>query len=328
MWLSPIIIILCFVSVIVLIVSQKVNRAIAALACAMITYFVLIFLEGLDYSVLISLLFGTLEDGFVNLHSLLLIISMMLIIAISNDAGIFQFLAIKLIVFSKGKPMRLTIILCSLCVFIASILNNILAIIILIPLTITISRILAIDPSPFILMEAVIVNIGGSILVISSIPNILISAYAQITFIDFFVNLGIISIVLFFFTIVLFILLYKNEIKIPKEGISILKEFNAWNLVQDNKVFYRCLFGLVILMLLFIFVPPSVISSDIIALSIAIILALISKMNVRDVISKVDLELIFYLCGIFIIAGALEILGILEAIGEGLKNIGAIFLLK
>ena len=214
------------------------------------------------------------------------------------------------------------LILCLLCVFISAILNNILAVIILIPLTITVSRILNIDPTPYILTEAVIVNLGGSIFLISSIPNILISTYAGISFIEFFLNVGLISLIILIFTLLFFVFLYKKDLLIPKEGVSVLEEFNVWNLVQNKTLMFECIGALSLLMILFITIPSSIISPDMIALSIALSLIIISRLEPKELISIIDYELILYLLGIFIIAGALETLGLLEIIGTGLSGIG------
>ncbi len=267
-------------------------------------------------------MFGTETDGFVNLHSLILIIGMMIIVKIASDAGLFQFIAIKLIQLSKGKPIRLMLIFCFLTILITSILNNILAVIILIPLTITISRILNIDPTPYILVEALLVNIGGSLFIISSIPNILIANYAKITFTAFFQNVGVIALIIFGFTLLFFILLYKNSLIIPKEGLIVLQEFEVWNLVQNKRLFYECIIALSSLMISFVLVPTSIITPDIIAISIAIVLIIISRLEPKEIINKIDYELLFYLIGIFIITGSLESLGVLSLIGNFLSGIG------
>lgn len=44
MWLSVIIILLCFIGVIILIITEKLNKAIVSLLGAIVTYFVLIYL--------------------------------------------------------------------------------------------------------------------------------------------------------------------------------------------------------------------------------------------------------------------------------------------
>lgn len=324
MIISPILIIGCFLFVIILIITNKLNRAISSLLGAIITYFVLIFIEGYDFSIIVNLLFGTSSEGYVNLHSIILIIAMMIIVQIAHEAGTFQFIAGKLIKLSGGKPILLLVIFCTVTVFISAILNNILTVIIIIPLTITVSRILNINPSPYILTQAVLVNIGGTLFSISSIPNILITTYANIEFFEFFLNIGTLSLIVFLFTLAFFILLYKSELKIPTGGPKVLEEFNVWNVVQSRRLLYQSLISFVILMVLLIVIPSSLISPDMIALSIALILIVLTRLNPKDIISKIDLELILYLLGIFIIAGGLEITGVTDAIGIALLHIGGV----
>lgn len=126
MIISIIIILGCFISVIILIITNKLSRAISSLLGAVITYFVLIFIERLDFSVIVDMLFGSPVDGFVNLYSIIMIIGMMIIVEIAHEAGTFPFMAAKLVKLSKGKPIPLLIIFCSVTVLILAILNNIL----------------------------------------------------------------------------------------------------------------------------------------------------------------------------------------------------------
>jgi Na+/H+ antiporter NhaD/arsenite permease-like protein len=298
------------------------NRAVVSLLGAIITYFVLIFLEGLNFTVIVDLLFGSEEEGFVNLHSLILIIGMMMVVQISHDVGTFQFIAGKLVKLSKGKPVRLMIIFCCVTVLISAILNNILTVIIIIPLTITVSRILNINPAPYILTQAILVNIGGTVFSISSIPNILITTYAGIEFFEFFINVGLISFIVFIFTLLFFLLIYKKELAIPEEGQKALKEFDVWNVVQNKKLLYQSLFSLIILFTLLAIIPSSLLTPDIIALTVALILIVITRLEPKEIINKIDFELIFYLLGIFVIVGGLEVTGATEVLGIFIQNLG------
>jgi Na+/H+ antiporter NhaD/arsenite permease-like protein len=321
MILSIIIVLSCFIGVILLIVTEKLNRAVAALIGAVIVYFTLTFLEGNGFQVILELLFGSESEGFVNLHSLILIISMMIIVQISNEAGLFQFFALNLIKLSKGKPLYLMTIFCFITVLISAVLNNILTVIILIPLTITVSRILNVNPTPYILTQAILVNIGGTLFTISSIPNILISNYAEIQFTDFFLNVGTISLMIFLFTLLFFIFIYKKALEVPQEGIKILREFNVWNFVPNKALLLKSLLSLITLFALFVIIPTSLLSTDIMALIVALILIVISRINVKEIISKIDFELILYLLGIFVIAGGLEVLGVVQLLGESMANL-------
>ncbi|MHA1166982.1 MAG: SLC13 family permease [Candidatus Hodarchaeales archaeon] len=324
--ISAIIIIGCFLGVVVLVLTEKLNRTIAAVSGALITYFTLTFIEGKGFSTIIDLLFGSETEGFVNLHSLILIIAMMFIVQISDEAGLFQFLAVIAIKWSKGKPLKLMTIFCIVSILFSAILNNILTIMILIPLTITVSRILNIDPTPYIITQAVLVNIGGTIFSISSIPNILIVTSAGISFTDYFLNVGLLSIITAFLSITLFIFLYKPELVIPRNDlVNTLAEFDIWNVVQSRRMVFASIVGIFILMLSFILVPEDFIPPDIIALSIAMVLTILSGIDGFDageMMKKFDYELIFYLLGIFTIAGGLEITGVIALIGDVMENLG------
>ncbi len=319
MLISVIIITGCFIGVILLILTNKLNRAIASLVGALIAYFTLIFIEKLEFPIIVEFLFGTQEDEFVNLHSLILILSMMIIVQIAHEAGLFQFISIRLIKLTGEKPIYLLIIFSCITVILSSILNNILTVIILIPLIITVSRILNLNPSPYILTQAILVNIGGTVFSISSIPNILITSYGNISFIDFFLNVGIMSFLTFPLTLLFFIFLYKKDLEVPTGGFQILKEINIWNFVQNKMLLYKSAIALAGVLILFIIIPPSIISIDIIALSVALILVITSRLNPKEIIAKIDLELILYLIGIFIISGAVEYTGLLSLIGGGLS---------
>ncbi len=323
---STLLIICCFIFVIFFILAEK-NRAIVSISGALVTYFILIFIDNRDSSIIVELLFGTTVDNYVNLHSLMLILGMMFIVHISDEIGTFQFLAVIAIKMSRGKPIPLVTILCVVSVVFSSILNNILAVMILIPLTITISRVLNVSPTPYILTQAIMVNVGGTIFSISSIPNILIVKSAEITFPVYFLEIGFFSIIIFAFTIIFFIFLYKSELSIPKDkAINILLyDFDIWNVVQSRRLLYASLSAIIILMISFFIIPEDFLPPDIIALGIAMILTIISRIDsteVSKIIKKFDYELLFYLLGIFVITGGMEVVGVIDLIEDIFRNIG------
>ena len=320
--ISAIIVTAVFIGVILLIITNKLNRAIATLAGAVITYFVLTFIEGADFLVFIDFLVGTQADGYVNLRVILLIVGMLFIVQVCHSAGVFQFLAFKLIQTTKGKPMYLLFMFCALSVLVSAILNNILAVIILIPLTIVASRILGIDPVPYIICEAIMVNVGGTIFSISSIPNILIVTYAGISFADFFINIGLFAFFIFAITFIFFMISYRKKLMIPKQRLTeVLQDFNVWNYVPSRGLFYRSIAVLVGVMVAFVIIPSTLLSPDMIALTGGIALVILSKLNGREIIKKIDLELLLYLLGVFVITGAMELLNVVDLVGTGIIGI-------
>jgi Na+/H+ antiporter NhaD/arsenite permease-like protein len=318
--------IICFVLVLIIILSNKINRAIIAISGAIVTYYILIFLEGRDYSIIVELMFGSANDGFVNLRALILIIGIMFIVKISEEAGVFQFLAAYVIKKSNGNPVALMIIFSLLAVSLSAVLNNIVAVMILIPLTIVISRILNTNPTPYILTQAVLVNIGGTIFSISSIPNILITTASNVSFRDFFLNIGLFSILVVILTIPFFVFLYKSELTKPDEHlIEVLEGFDVWNVVQSKKLFFISLLAIISLLILFLTIPADLLPPDMIAITIAMILIVVTHfldVDENEILKSLDYQLILYLIGIFTIAGGLEVTGVIDSIDSYLKSIG------
>ncbi|OLS27102.1 MAG: Arsenical pump membrane protein [Candidatus Heimdallarchaeota archaeon LC_3] len=324
---SSMLMIVCFILVIFFILLNKINRAIVSISGAVITYYILIFFEGKDYSIVVDLLFGTPDDGFVNLRTIILIIGIMFIVQIAEQAGVFQFLAAYVIKRSNGNPILLMIIFCFLAVGLSAILNNIITVMILIPLTILISRILNTNPTPYILTQAVLVNIGGTIFSISSIPNILITTASNISFGEFFLNVGLFSIIVVCLTIIFFIFLYKSELTKPDDHlIETLAQFDVWNVVQSKKLFFTSLLGIIVLLLSFLIIPVELVPPDIIAITIAMIMVIVTyfqNVDENKILNKLDYQLILYLLGIFVIAGGLEVTGIIDSIASLLNNLGS-----
>jgi len=246
----------------------------------------------------------------------------MFIVNTSDEIGTFQFLAVIAIKLSKGRPIPLMIILAFLSLIFSAILNNILTVMILIPLTITISRVLNVSPTPYIIIQAIMVNIGGTIFSISSIPNILITTTANISFNDYFLNNGLLSIVAFVFSCLFFIFLYRKDLTIPMDMAiqTLLEDFDIWNVVQSRRLLYSSLGSLILLMAMFVIIPSSIISPDFIALSIAMLLTILSGLDSKKIIERLDFELVMYLFGIFVIAGGLEKMKVLDTL-SGFLNI-------
>lgn len=186
---------------------------------------------------------------------------------------------------------------------------------VIIPLTITVSGIINIDPEPLIITQAILVNMGGTFFTISSIPNILIVGASGITFIEFFLNVGVISIILYLFTVGLFYLKYQHTLQIPKDNIAILKELSPTIMISNKSLLVKSSSILGLVLILFFIIPSSILPLDIIALSGALILLIISWEDMDRIISEIDISLLIYLMGIFIMVGSLEYTNILEIIG-------------
>jgi Na+/H+ antiporter NhaD/arsenite permease-like protein len=319
--LAAIIVTACFVLTVIIILADKMNRAIAALVFGLIAYFTIAIAEGNDFTILVEFITSPPSENFVNLRTLILIIGISLLIQICKESGMFQYLAFNIIKLSGASSAKLLAIMSLLAVVLAAVLNNVLTILIMIPLTIKITNVLGINPRPYILTQGIIVNLGATLFSISSIPNILIVTTVGISFTEFFLNVGIMSIVCAGISIAFFHFVYRNNLEKPHENLRILKEFNAMEFVHDKGLMLKSLAVFLGTMASFIIIPAEFLSPEFIAVIGSLVLIIISKQNAEKIIEKVDFELILYLVGIFILSGALDRVGVLNLLAGGLMYV-------
>jgi Na+/H+ antiporter NhaD/arsenite permease-like protein len=321
MWqpFSSIIVVAVMVIVVVCILTEKVNRAAISLVGALVCFFVMVFGEGKQFKDIVGYLVGTEGENYSSIHALILIAGMMLIVQVASQSGLFQFLAFNIIKMTGKSSFRLMVTINLLGILITAIMNNILSVMILVPLIVMICRILDLDAKPFIITMGIGVNLGAALFSVSAIENILISAYVPFTFGEFFLMNGLTIIALIFPTMAFFYFFYRKSWKKIETGIEILKEFDTWTFIPNKALMYKALVTLVGVMVCFVIVPPDVMPPDIIALVGAVALVIASRLDAREIFSKFDTELVFYLLGIFVISGAMYDIGILEQVALGLN---------
>lgn len=309
------------VMVIIFITVGKMNRLLAAFIGAITVAFFLLYVDNIDITIVVGFLIGTDNS---NLQAVLFIFGMMITIAVCEKSGVFSYIAFRLVQMSKGKSRRILIILCFFTFIFSSVTMNILCIFLIVPLTITICKILKINPLPFILSEGMVVNLGGLLFVISSIPNLLISHSINWTFPEYFIDVGFFSLYLFLITIIFLTKYNQRKLETAENNyIKRLLDYNPWMFVESKKNFYKALVMLILTILSVIILPLfTPISIDVIALAGGILSVLLVLLKKFDSIWEVlDLELIFYLFCILFISEAIEFTGILHSVSDGIEFI-------
>ena len=168
--------IIVFIITYLLILSGKINRTLAAVIGGTATVAVGILLEVFSYETALE---------FIEFEVLLILIGTFIITAAAEESKIFEFSAIKFLKISKGEPLKLFLFFSFLIVILSTILSNLVAMVIVASLTMVACKNLDLDPKPYIFAEAIFANIGGLMTLISSVPNILVSLVAGISFLEF-----------------------------------------------------------------------------------------------------------------------------------------------
>ncbi|MHA1946684.1 MAG: SLC13 family permease [Candidatus Hodarchaeales archaeon] len=303
-----------FVATYILISSEKLHRPISALLGASVISILLIISEWPYEGHVVE--FHTIVSR-VEWNTIIFITAMMIITIILSHSGLFQYISIMIVRFTRGNPKTLLISLSLLTYIISFVFDVITTMLIIAPLTVEIYRILEFDFRPMLIIEAITANFASISSLVGSIPNIVLAEKSGASFLDFVLVMGPLSLVLFLTALPVFYLFARSSFIPPSE--SLVKEVFLLDpniLVEDKRTFYVAIIGLIALVIGFIFGTAINLKAAEIALLIAASLLLFSGMHPKEVFKDVEWISIYFIMGLFILVGSIEILGLLDILGE------------
>lgn len=321
--ISAIIVPIVIIFIMVSILSQRINPYIVGFCGAVFVGLSLSIFDGVSFGQLVDLLLGQASYG--NLHAVLFIFALLFIITIAEDAGVFNYVAFKLVKRFGYDSFSLLYILCITTFIFSGFLSNVLCIFLIIPVTVRICRLIRLNPIPYILAESIIVNLGGLLFVISSIPNILINQAIGWSFFAYFLDVGFFSIVLLIISL-FYLKIYNRDLGGSTQGImNIINNYNAWIFVKSKRTFYKSVIILLGTLSLIIILPLFIdIYIDVIALTGATVLLLITiKRDYKDLWGKLNVNSVLYLFCILFISEALIFTGLLHGMAIGFQTLFA-----
>ncbi|MEA3454703.1 MAG: SLC13 family permease [Candidatus Caldatribacteriota bacterium] len=260
---------------------------------------------------------------YIDFNKLGIIIGMMIFTIIAKESGIFQYLALKVIKYSKGNPLILLITLSLLAGFLSSILDEITTLLFLANITLAITFILGISSLPFLISEIIFSNIGGLATYIGTPVDIMIGSAANLNFYDFIYHMTPISLILVTVNIFYLINLFKDTLRknnIPTEIISRLNKIDEKKAITNPVLFKNSLLILSIVLIASFFSHIINLNLAIIYLSGAIILLIISQDRPDEIYAQIDWRVIFFLMGLNILAGTLVENGLIEIVSSKLLS--------
>ena len=284
-----------------LIISEKIHRTVVALLGGMLV----IFLGILEQEKAVEM---------IDFNTLGLLTGMMIIVGITKRTGLFEFLAIKAAKWAKGEPWRLMLALATITAVGSALLDNVTTVLLIVPVTFSITEELKINPIPFLITEIMASNIGGTATLIGDPPNIMIGSQTHLGFMDFLVNLAIPAIVVFILTMVCLRFIYGTRMTVEESLKDRIMEFDEYESIKDVPLLKKCLFVLGLTILGFVLHQFLHMESATIALGGGTLLMLLSRIDPDHVLHQVEWPVIFFFIGLFILVGGLEETGIIEAL--------------
>ncbi|WP_114570465.1 ArsB/NhaD family transporter [Exiguobacterium flavidum] len=295
------------------IVSEKVSRAIVALLGAI----VMIAAGVMDVE---TALFEYVEWG-----TIVLLIGMMILVTIANQSGVFEFIAIKAAKKTGGDPLKILIMLSLLTAFGSAFLDNVTTVLLIVPITFSITKVLNVSAFPYLLAEVLFANIGGTATLIGDPPNIMIGAANEhLTFNTFLFHLAPIVVIITIVTIIILYFVFRKTLDVHPEHREKLLEIDESSYIVSRKLVRRSSIVLVGTILLFVLHPILErigihLQAPTIAVLGATLLMLITIENdhqLEEVFARIEWTTIFFFGGLFILVGGIQEVGIIKFLAE------------
>jgi Na+/H+ antiporter NhaD/arsenite permease-like protein len=250
-----------------------------------------------------------------------LLTGMMILVGLTERTGIFTYLALRTAQLSDGKPFRLVFLLAGVTGLTSAFLDNLTAILLVVPITLLLADILRISPIPLVLVEVLASNIGGTATLIGDPPNIMIgTAVPELTFNDFIVNLAPVAIVTLAIVTTGLYFAFRKQLVVAPERLAELERLDPARDVRESRYVKRSIAVLVGTIVAFFLHAPLHIEPAVVALGGATILLLVASDDVEDALERVEWSTIFFFLGLFVMVGALEERGVISEIADRLAE--------
>ena len=257
--------------------------------------------------------------NFVDFNVIFLLVSMMIIVLIATKSGMFSWIANELLKMTKGHPVKVLVALGFFTAIASAFLDNVTTVILIIPITLVISKELDIDPVPYLITEVFASNIGGTATLIGDPPNIIIGSAAGFSFMDFVRELtGIIGVILVAVLFVMF-LFFRHHLKTTPEKMALVEKIDNSKTIVDKPLMIRSAIVLVLVIVGFMLHDITHIETCVVAMLGASFLLLFEKP--QELFEKVEWNTILFFIGLFIIIGGLEASGGIKLMAEWIIHV-------
>ena len=172
----------------------------------------------------------------IDLNVIFLLTGMMVIAGTLARTGIFEWLAIRSVRLSRGRPLALLLILAAVTAVLSAVLDNVTTVVLMVPITLSVAGRLGISPIPYLIAMILASNIGGTATLIGDPPNILIGSAAGLDFDDFLINLGPVTLVVFGAFVLIMIATFGRSLRAPAEHREAAVETTEAGVITDPRL--------------------------------------------------------------------------------------------
>jgi len=296
------------------IMSEKVNRAIVALA-------------GAGAMIIIGVLEQEEAIKGVDWNTLGLLTGMMILVSVSRRSGMFEYVAVWSAQAAKAHPAGILILLQIATAVLSAFLDNVTTVLLIVPVTLAITHTLKVPAYPYLFAEIMASNIGGTATLIGDPPNIIIGSQVGLTFNDFVYHLTPVILIVMAVQAVMIQFLWGRALRTTPDAEAAIMAMKPADSIKDWRLLKQALVVLTVVMVTFVLARPLHLEPATIALTGAAVLMLLDNWahhaekaahNIHSTFGDVEWITIFFFLGLFVVVHGVEVGGLLHLLAEKL----------
>jgi Na+/H+ antiporter NhaD/arsenite permease-like protein len=257
----------------------------------------------------------------VDFNTIGLLVGMMILVYLTQQTGIYDFVAIRAGQLSGGRSFALTMSLAGITAVLSAFLDNLTTILLIAPITFLLADALDIEAVPLLIIEVIASNIGGTATLIGDPPNIIIAGATGLSFNAFIVNLAPIVLVTFAVVMPLLYLVFRRRLQIEERDRRAVMGLNARASIRDPAELRRTGPVLVLTVLAFFAHQALHVEPATVALAGASVGLLVTRVDLDKALSNIEWTTLFFFIGLFVMVGALEATGAIGHVADAVKDV-------
>ncbi len=296
---------LVFAATFVVILSERLHRTTAAMV-------------GATAMLVLGMLLGfySQEQALhaIDFNTLGLLLGMMILVRLLQQTGFFRYVAILTGKRSRGQPWRLLVILGAATTVLSMLLDNVTTVVLIAPVTILIAEIVGLSPTPFLVAEAVLSNVGGVATLVGDPPNVMIGSAAHLTFGAFLTHLGPVVVVSWLVALGVLRLAFRQELAQRPTDIDALLRLDENEALQDPEGMRKGLIILGVAVALFFVQGQLRLQPAVIAMGSAAAALFFLRPQVDEALRQVEWGVLLFFAALFVVTGGLEAADVLASL--------------
>jgi Na+/H+ antiporter NhaD/arsenite permease-like protein len=307
-WVSAVILVAAYV----VIMTEKLNRALVA---------------GIGACLMVLLGVLTQEEAMagIDLNTIALLTGMMLIVGVARQTGLFQYVAVRCAQATGGSPAATLALLALATALFSALLDNVTTVLLVVPVTLAVTRQLETPAFPFLFAQVFASNIGGTATLIGDPPNILIGSAAHLAFNDFVLYNGLPVLASVAVTGLVGHLVWGRRMSAGREVRDRVMALDARASITDAKLLRGSLTVLALTVAAFVLARPLGLEGGTIAMSGAVLLVLYDNwthhaqaqtQRLHAALGELEWITLFFFIGLFIMVAGVERAGVLDRVAD------------